>query len=195
MKWDYKTLGIPDKLFIKDKTPMTKEEIRVITLSKASIRADSVVYDIGAGTGSISVEVAILADKGMVFSIEKERERAKIIKKNIQKFEVKNVETIEGEAPSALENLPKADRVIIGGSGGKLKEILSTCHRKLNEKGVMVVNAVTLETLHDAVTALEELDYTVDITQVAVTKIEDLGKTRIMRGINPVFVIRGSKRR
>lgn len=193
MKWDYKTPGIPDKHFVKDNIPMTKEEIRVITLSKANIREDSIIYDIGAGAGSITVEAAILADKGRVFSIEKEKERAEIIKDNVKKFELKNVEVIEGEAPEALENLPKADRVIIGGSGGKLKKILSACHGKMDKNGVIVVNAVTLDTLHDAVTGLEDLGYTVDITQVAVTKIGDLGKNRIMRGINPVFIIRGSK--
>ncbi|MFQ5975356.1 MAG: precorrin-6Y C5,15-methyltransferase (decarboxylating) subunit CbiT [Candidatus Hydrothermarchaeales archaeon] len=195
MKWDYRTPGIPDKLFIKGKTPMTKEEIRVITLSKANIREDNVIYDIGAGTGSISIEAAILAQKGKVFSIEKEQERANIIKENIKKFEVKNVEVIEGKAPLALENLPTADRIVIGGSGGKVKEILSSCHEKLNENGVIVVNAVTLNTLHEAVTTMEDLGFTIDITQVAVTKVEDFAKTRVMRGMNPVFVIRGTKRR
>ncbi len=93
MKWDYKTPGIPDKHFVKDNIPMTKEEIRVITLSKANIREDSIIYDIGAGAGSITVEAAILADKGRVFSIEKEKERAEIIKDNVKKFELKTLKS------------------------------------------------------------------------------------------------------
>lgn len=182
IKWSYRTSGIPDELFEKESSPMTKEEIRVITLSKTRIEEDSIIYDIGAGTGSISIEAGLLASKGQVFSIEKLPERVSIIKRNIRNFGVSNIEVVTGEAPEALENLPVADRIIIGGSNGRIKEILKKCREKLREGGIIVINAVTKNTLEASTLALKELGLDYDVIQV---RINRRGETKL----NPISVI------
>ncbi|MFH1774265.1 MAG: precorrin-6y C5,15-methyltransferase (decarboxylating) subunit CbiE [Methanobacteriota archaeon] len=188
-KWEFRTAGIPDEYFFRDNIPITKEEIRVVTLSKARIREDSIIYDIGAGCGTISIEAALLAKAGRVFSIEKNPERVSIIKKNIKKFGVRNIELFEGEAPNAIENLPMADRIIIGGSGGRLKEILQKCSEKLKDEGIIVINAITIDTLRDSTSILENLNFNLGITQVSVSRAEE----RIMKALNPVFIIDASR--
>ncbi len=169
-RWGYRTPGIPDELFEKEDTPMTKEEVRVLTLSKARIVKDSVVYDIGAGAGSISVEAGLLASRGQVFSIERLPKRVCTIKRNIRKFGVHNVDVIHGEAPEVLENLPEVDRIIIGGSGGKIREILQKCREKLREDGIIVINAVTSGTLKAATLALEEQGFDFGVIRVSITR-------------------------
>lgn len=171
-RWDFATPGIPDKLFSRGSAPMTKEEIRVITLSKARIKEDSTVYDIGAGTGSISIEAALLAKNGRVFAIEKNPERISLIRKNVKKFRVGNMEVVEGEAPEVLKALPKADRIIIGGSGGRIRSILMKCNEKLKSGGRVVINAVKLETLRTSAEVLKKLKYNFRITQVSVNRVE-----------------------
>jgi precorrin-6Y C5,15-methyltransferase (decarboxylating) len=184
-KWEYRTPGIPDNLFKKGKSPMTKEEIRAITLSKARIKKDGTVYDIGAGTGSISIEAALLANEGRVFSIEKNPDRCRTVRENIQEFKVPNVEVIEGEAPEVMESLPIATRIIIGGSGGKIREILKSCAVKLDKEGIIVINAIKSETISEATAVLKELDFDFDITQVSIRRVKDQ-KTE---DINPVSII------
>lgn len=184
-KWGFRTPGIPDARFVRKNTPMTKEEVRVITLSKARIKEDSIIYDIGAGSGSISVEAGILARNGRVFSIEKNAERARVIKKNAASFCLGNVEIVRGEAPEALENLPAADRIIIGGSGGRLREILQEHGAKLNDDGIIVINAVTRGTLAEAVSVLKDLNFGFSVTQVSICRHN--GKA--LQVLNPVFVI------
>lgn len=193
MKWEYRTPGIPDESFIKKDIPMTKSEIRVITLSKAMIQVDSIIYDIGAGAGSITIEAGILAKKGKVYSIEKDRTRAEVIQENIKKFELTNIEVIIGEAPDVLENLPKADRIIIGGSSGKIKEILSKSQQKLDEKGIIIVNAVTPDTMNKTLDFFDQTDFKTDISQISVTRFEENRKNRKKKSLNPVFIIKGSK--
>lgn len=178
--------GIPDSYFIRDKNiPMTKEEIRTLTITKARILPGSIVYDIGAGTGSISVEASLRASKGKVFSIEKNPAGIGIIQKNLEKFRIKNCKVIEGEAPGCLEGLPEAHRIIIGGSGGKIKEIISFCKGKLANNGILVLNSVTLKTLGNALESLQ--DQNPDVIQVLVSRLD--GKTGILKGQNPVFII------
>ncbi len=184
--------GIPDEEFIKEDSPMTKEEVRAITISKAKIQRNSVVYDVGAGVGSLTVEAALLADEGVVYSVERNTERTYLIRSNIEKFGVQNVKIVAGEAPEVLEGLPSADRILIGGSGGKLKEILGICLEKLKKGGIIIINAVTFDTLMEATRALEKEGLEPDITQVGIAKFESYAP-RTLRAQNPVFVIRGVK--
>ena len=194
MKWKFEVPGIPDDYFLRDeKTPMTKEEIRVITLSKARIQKNNIIYDIGAGTGSISVEAALLANEGKVFAIEKDSGRIPILKANIVKFNLKNVQIVEGEAPEILENLPKTDRIIIGGSGGKMREILLKCDEKLKDGGVIVINIITIDSLKNSVSTLDDLNYNFKITQVSISRVEKLGTSRLFKALNPVFIIDASR--
>lgn len=191
MKGEHSAPGIPDEYFHRESVPMTKEEIRAITVSKARIKEDSIVYDIGAGTGSISIEAAVLAKKGRVYAVEKDASRRGVIEKNVSKFRLKNIEIINGDAPRVLEGLPEADRIIVGGSGGAIGEILMKCSKKLARNGIIIVNAITLETLNSAVSVLENLKFNLDITQVSIAKMRKLGKGRALEALNPVFIIQG----
>ena len=193
-KWEFATPGIPDSHFVHDKTPMTKEEIRAVTLSKARIKKDSIIYDIGAGSGSVSVEAGILAENGRVYSIEKEAERLGVVRRNIRNFGLLNVIPIQGEAPDALDDLPEADRIVIGGSGGRLKDILLKCSEKLMKDGIVVINAVTLDTLNEACRVLDDTGFEFGITQVSISRARRAGKRRIMSAMNPVFIIDARRR-
>ncbi len=181
--------GMPDHMFHREKAPMTKEEVRAITLSKSDLRADSIVYDIGAGTGSISVEAGLLARKGRVYAVEKDPLRRDVLENNLSRFGVGNVDVVIGEAPEALEDLPTADRIIIGGSGGRLRDILRKCHEKLAEDGRIIINLIALESLAAAVKELEEMGYEYEATQVTISKGERLGGRVALRPRSSVFII------
>jgi cobalt-precorrin-6B (C15)-methyltransferase len=192
-KWNYRTAGIPDSEFIRGEIPMTKEEVRTISLSKLRLKDDSIVYDIGAGTGSLTIESALLASKGRVYAIEREAEGVDLIKSNAAKFQVSNLEVIQGSAPKALLDLPEVDRVFIGGSGGKLEEILDVIDKKLKAKGRIVINAITLNTLNSSIKKLEELAYDFEICNIAVTRTRQVGAYQMLQGLNPVYIISGEK--
>lgn len=185
--------GIPDEYFDRGNLPMTKEEVRCITVSKLRLSQDSIVYDVGAGTGTVSIEAGFIVKKGKVYSIEKTEEGCELIQKNTRKFRLHNIEVIKGEAPEVLKPLPAPHRVFIGGSGGRLKEILKVCHQKLRKNGIIVINCITIETLTTAVQVLKEKGYSVEIVNIAVSKGEKAGKVTMMRGLNPVFIISARK--
>lgn len=184
-EWEFRTPGVPESYFDREGSPITKEEVRVLTLSKARIKKDSIIWDIGSGTGSISVEAALLAEEGRVYSIERDPRRCQLIKNNIKKFKVPNVEVVEGEAPEVLESLPLVDRVIIGGSGGRIKEIIEYSANKLSSGGVIVVNAIKDETLREATDTFRELGFKFNITRVSVRRMVN-GRTE---DLNPVSII------
>ncbi|KXS43888.1 MULTISPECIES: precorrin-6Y C5,15-methyltransferase (decarboxylating) subunit CbiT [unclassified Candidatus Frackibacter] len=193
--WQFQTPGIPDEIFIRGEVPMTKEEVRAVTMAKLRLKEDSIVYDIGAGTGSLTIEAALLASKGQVWAIERESKGIELIEKNINKFGLDNVGVIAGKAPSALNNLPPVDRVIIGGSGGKLEEILEVVNQKLEPAGRIVINAITLETLSAAKDILLDLNYSLDIVNISVTRTREVGNYHMLQGQNPVYIITGERRR
>lgn len=181
--------GIPDPMFHRETAPMTKEEIRAITLSKTDLRLDSLVYDIGAGTGSISVEAGMLARRGRVYAVEKDPMRRRVLERNISKFGVRNVEVVIGEAPGAIEELPLADRIIIGGSGGRLREVLRKCDEKLAAGGRIVINLIALDSLAAALKELEDMGYEYEATQITVSRGEKLGGKVALRPRSAVFII------
>ncbi|WP_408955867.1 precorrin-6Y C5,15-methyltransferase (decarboxylating) subunit CbiT [Natroniella sp. ANB-PHB2] len=193
-KWQYQVSGIPDAEFIRGGLPMTKEEVRAVAISKLRLKEDTVMYDIGAGTGSISIEAALVAKKGQIYAIEKEEEGMELIAQNMKQFGVDNIELIYGEAPEALADLPPVDRVLIGGSGGNLDQILEVVTDRLTPQGRVVVNAVTMNTLTAAYQKLEELDYHLDICNLAVTRTREVGSYQMFNGLNPVYIISGEKR-
>ncbi|PKM83533.1 MAG: precorrin-6Y C5,15-methyltransferase (decarboxylating) subunit CbiT [Firmicutes bacterium HGW-Firmicutes-13] len=194
--WPYCTPGIADEDFVQGNTPLTKEEVRVVLLSKTRIREEHVIYDIGAGSGSISVEAAILAKKGMVYAVEQDPVALKLIYKNKERFRTGNMTVIKGCAPEVLNILPPADRIIIGGSGGKLPEILAVCEEKLKEKGILTVTAVTMNTLGTAQGLLDEPPWeNLNIVQVAVTRAVKAEKFRILKALNPVFILTAERGR
>lgn len=193
--WEFKTGGIPDELFIRGKVPMTKAEVRAVTISKARLQEQHVVWDIGAGTGSISVEAALQASEGEVFAVEKEEDAVELIRKNKDLFGILNLRVLPGIAPEALQGLPQPDRVFIGGSGGNLKQIMTLADEQLPAGGRIVVNAVVLETLIHAVEFMQSYNYEdTEITQISVAKTVDLGKLHMFKSQNPVFIISGEKK-
>lgn len=193
-KWKYQTPGIPDDKFIRGNIPMTKEEVRAVTISKLRLQEDSIIYDIGAGTGSLTVEAALQARAGQVYAIERANTGVKLINSNLAKFGLDNVEVIAGTAPEAFKDLPPVDRVIIGGSGGRLKEILEAVDHKLAINGRIVINAITLDTLTTARRELARLNYELEICNLAVTRTKEVGEYQMLQGMNPVYIIRGTKR-
>lgn len=183
-------LGIADNQFIRGDIPMTKEEIRIVTLAKARIGAEDVVIDIGAGTGSLSIEAALLAMQGKVFAIEREVEGIELIKANAAKFAVDNLEPILGAAPDALQGLPAANVILVGGSGGKLPEILEFADKLLKPGGRLVITAVTVETLATALQIMKgKTEYSVDACCIQVTRIHSVGASNMFKALNPIYII------
>ena len=180
--------GLDDDLFLRGKVPMTKSEVRSISLSKLRLHKDAVVWDVGAGTGSVSIEAASLAKDGVVYAIEKKDEAIDLLEQNKRKFGTDNLEIIKGLAPEALEGLPAPTHAFIGGSSGNLKEILEVLLEQ-NPRVRVVINAIALETVAEAMQCLKSMAFTdVDIAQVSVAKGKKLGSYEMMMGQNPVYI-------
>ncbi|BCJ99192.1 precorrin-6A reductase [Anaerocolumna chitinilytica] len=183
------THGMADEMFIRDKVPMTKEEIREISICKLGLAKTSVLYDVGSGTGSIAVECARISEDIQVYAIEKKAEAAKLIKVNRAQFGLTNVSVIQGEAPEAFLNLPFPTHAFIGGSSGNMKEILTAIYRK-NPGARIVINVITLETLSEVTELLRTLPVRQEeIVQLQVSKASKAGRYHLMKAENPVYVI------
>ena len=186
-------IGIEDTQFIRGDVPMTKQEIRVLTLSKAQINSDSIVADIGAGTGSITIEAALIAQRGKIFAVERKLEAIELIRRNVEKFSVENVEIIRAQAPDGLNDLPTLDAAIIGGTGGQLDEILSALDAKLKIGGRIVVNAVTIQNVAKTLDWFHAHGWNVDASQVQITRIRRVGQLDINQALNPVWIVAAQK--
>lgn len=182
------THGIPDSQFIRGNVPMTKEEIREISVSKLHLARDSVVYDIGAGTGSVAVECARMAYNGKVYAVEKNEEAIKLIERNKILHGTDNLEIIKGEAPGILGGLEVPTHVFIGGSSGRLNQIIDIIFSK-NGNARIVINAVTLETITEVQSIIKEKGLHGDITCITVSKAKEAGNYHMMMGLNPVWII------
>lgn len=188
-------LGIADEEFIRGKVPMTKQEIRILTLVKAQIPPDGIIYDIGAGTGSLSVEAARLAPKGRVYALEKNPEGVRLIRANAANFALRNISVIEAEAPYGLEELPLCSNVLIGGSSGNLHEILEVIKAKLKSNGRIVINCVTVQTLLQAIDYFRnhEREFRYEAIQVQVTRLQQIGPYDMAKAVNPVYILTARK--
>lgn len=183
------THGIADEAFIRAEVPMTKSEVRSISLSKLRLRRDSVVYDVGAGTGSVSVEAALQAADGWVYAIEKKPQAAALIRENQRKFGTDHLTVVEGLAPEALRELPAPTHLFVGGSSGNLKEILAAALEK-NPQVRVVINCIALETVAEALACLRELPVEdTEIVSVSAAKAKEIGRYHMMTGQNPVYII------
>lgn len=186
--------GIPDEEFIRGDIPMTKQEVRILALVKARLAPDAIVVDIGAGTGSIAVEAALLAPRGKVYAVEKEAEGVELISANAAKFGASNLEIIAGAAPGALAALPEADAIFIGGSGGRLEAILAAAEQMLRPGGRLVITAVTVETLQQTLAAVERWPgWHTEASGVQVTRLRRAGTRHLFTALNPVYVIACTK--
>ncbi|MGN0941190.1 MAG: precorrin-6Y C5,15-methyltransferase (decarboxylating) subunit CbiT [Selenomonadaceae bacterium] len=184
-------VGIDDAEFIRGDVPMTKQEIRVLTIAKARIKPSDTVWDVGAGTGSISIEAAMQAKGGKVLSIERNSEGISLIKRNAEKFGVTNIETVEGEAPAALEGLPDPDVVIIGGSGRHLAPILDVISEHMKSNGRIVLNCITIQTLSSCLQYMREHKKTFEYEaiQVQVNRLQTIGPYEMAKAINPIYIV------
>lgn len=183
------THGLPDDLFQRGGVPMTKSEIRSITLSKLQLKPTDVVYDIGAGTGSVSIEMAFQVREGMVYAVECNEEAVGLIRTNADRLGAWNLKVVPGKAPEALETLPVPSCAFIGGSKGNLAGILRILVEK-NPSIRVVINAITLETVTEALNQLHNLEFEeIEIIQVFVAAGKQAGNSHMMLGQNPVFII------
>lgn len=183
------THGLPDLTFERGNAPMTKEEIRSISISKLGLTRKAIVYDIGAGTGSIGLECALQAVDGMVYAAEKKEDALELLEKNKRKLAVSNLEIVAGSAPEALLPLPAPTHAFIGGSSGNMKEILELLLRK-NPSVRIVVNCIAMETVAEVMNFLKKQTFSFqEIVQVSVGKSRQIGPYHMMMGQNPVFIV------
>ena len=187
------TLGIPDEEFASVKKLITKEEIRVVTLAKLKLRHDMTLWDLGAGSGSVSIEADHLLPNGRIFAVERNPQCVEFIKENLNKFNARHITLVEGEAPACLETLPDPDRVFVGGSGGNLWEILDAVDARLPAEGRVVINAVTLDTLTAATEFFDNAGYQVEVTTVNIARTRPLTDYKMFEAYNPVYIIAAVK--
>ena len=181
--------GIPDAEFLRaEKVPMTKQEIRAAILAKLAVSPEDVCWDIGTGTGSVAVELALCSRA--VYSVEREDAALAVAEKNRIKFGAWNLRLVQGEAPAALSELPKPDAVFVGGSGGNLDEIVNAIHTA-NPAARICVSAITIESLHNSYTVLQALGYETEVTQISVSRSKPAGGLTLMLAQNPVWLITG----
>lgn len=187
--WPWVNAGIPDDRFVRGDVPMTKQEVRAAIPAKLQIARDDIVYDIGAGTGSVAVELALLAKAGRVFAVEHNPEAVRLIHKNKQAFGLPNLHVVEGSAPAALGNLPAPNAVFIGGSSGNLAAILETV-RRANPLVRVCIACITLETLAEASRLLGGDGYQAfAVCQIAVSRTHTAGRYHMLKAQNPVFLV------
>lgn len=182
--------GLPDEAFERGDVPMTKQEVRAAVLAKLAVRPEDILWDVGAGTGSVSVELALAAPRGRVYAVECRPEGCALIKANREKFRTRNLVLVEGLAPDALSDLPAPDAVFIGGSKGSLAAIVDAALDK-NPAARICVSAIALESLSAAVAALTAKGRTVQVSQIAVSRAKAVGGLHLMMAQNPIYLITG----
>ena len=183
--------GFPDNAFLRGDVPMTKQEVRAAALAKLAAEPADTLWDVGAGTGSVSVELALAAPEGQTFAVECKPEACGLIRANREKFSAWNLQLIAGRAPDALRELPPPDGVFIGGTQGGMAEIVDIILQK-NANARICVTAIALETLSAAVAALTEHGLSAHVTQIAVSRSKPAGKLHLLTANNPIFLITGN---
>lgn len=179
---------IPDNAFVRGSVPMTKRDVRAVILGRLRICPGDVIWDVGAGTGSVSVELALANRLGQVFAVECKEEACRLIETNRRRFGAWNLSMIAGKAPECLRQLPPPDAVFIGGSKGMMAEIVAMIHQK-NENARICITAIALETLQASISALTACGWTADVTQISVSHAEKAGSLHLMMANNPIFLI------
>ena len=194
--WNYKTPGIPDEKFERtEKVPITKEEVRTIQISKARLKPGQIVYDVGCGSGSISVEASLQVESsGKVLAIDYDQNAVDLTKKNLEKFNLSNVSVILGNAKEKILELDDANAIFVGGTGGDTKEIVELAEKKLKTGGRIVIGIILIETLYSVLQIMDKLQFNdVDITQVTISKSRKTTTGTMMLARNPVTIISATK--
>ena len=189
--WNFKTPGIPDEHFERaEKVPITKEEVRTIQISKARLKPGQIVYDIGCGSGSISIEAAIqIESSGKVLAIDYDENAVEL-----KKFNLPNVSVIFGNAKEKISDLEMADVIFIGGTGGDTGEIVKLSENKIKSGGRIVIGIILIETLYSVLQILDSLKFEdIDITQVTISKSRKTSTGTMMLARNPVTIISATK--
>ena len=184
-------LGTPDNYYHHQQGLITKSEIRAITLSKLRLLKDHVLWDLGAGSGSISIEASLLLPSGKVFAIEKNPQRVRHIEINKRRFEVKNLDVIHAVLPDGLAQLPRPDRIFIGGGGRNLQKIINAAVTFLKPDGLVVINTVLMQNVQTAAETLETLDFKTSIVQVQISRSRNMPWGDRLEALNPVWIISG----
>ena len=188
-RWPYASSGIPDELFIRGDVPMTKQEVRAVALAKLRLTATDTVWDVGAGTGSVSIEAALVARAGSVWAVERNVTGVRLIRENADAFGCGNVHAVPGVAPEALAKLPVPDAVFVGGSAGELPSIVEAALEK-NSQVRLCVPCVTVETLTEACALLSGSRFKgFEACQVSAARTEAVGSHHLMKAQNPVFLV------
>lgn len=188
-RWPYASSGIPDELFIRGDVPMTKQEVRAVALAKLRLAATDTVWDVGAGTGSVSIEAALVARAGSVWAVERNATGVRLIRENADAFGCGNVHAVPGVAPEALAKLPVPDAVFVGGSAGELPSIVEAALEK-NSQVRLCVPCVTVETLTEACALLSGSRFKgFEACQVSAARAEAVGSHHLIKAQNPVFLV------
>ncbi|MHC1758829.1 MAG: precorrin-6Y C5,15-methyltransferase (decarboxylating) subunit CbiT [Negativicutes bacterium] len=182
--------AIPDEQFQRGDVPMTKQEIRVFVMAHAMVAPTDIVWDIGAGTGSLSMESALRATQGYVYAMDGAAEACELVRLNAERFQVSNITIIQQKAPVALEGIPDPDVVFVGGSGGNLTPILKESSRRLKPGGRLIITAVLVETLYETLQFAAGLEgFQVESCGLQVTRIQPVAKRHMFRSLNSVYVV------
>jgi precorrin-6Y C5,15-methyltransferase (decarboxylating) len=187
-------IGLPDNYYHHQQGLITKSEIRAITLSKLRLLKDHVLWDLGAGSGSVSIEASLLVPAGKVFALEKNPERIQQIEINKSRFGVKNLEIVQTVLPQGLEGLPRPDRIFIGGGGRDLEKIINAAVTFLKPDGLVVVNTVLMQNLQTAAETLKALDFKTSKVQVQISRSQDMPWGDRLEAQNPVWIVSGSRK-
>ena len=190
----YRGPGLPDDAFYRGKAPMTKSEVRAVTITKLRLHPEAKVLDIGAGSGSITVEAALQAPKGHVWGIERKEDAFEVFKENIKRFEINNITPIMGLAPEALPE-ETFDGIIVGGSGGQMEQIVQYAENHLTIDGRLVINIITIENLGRAVEAIKAGQFQdLDVVQMQVSRGRPVGSVTLMEAMNPIYIISATRK-
>ncbi|HEX9845040.1 MAG TPA: precorrin-6Y C5,15-methyltransferase (decarboxylating) subunit CbiT [Candidatus Nitrosotenuis sp.] len=194
--WKYKTPGIPDEYFDRtEEVPITKEEVRAVQISKARLASGNLVYDIGCGSGSITIEAALqVGEQGKIYAVDIDPKAVELTRKNLAKFQITNAEIILGDAKEKIAALPMADAIFVGGTGGDTKDIVKLCNQKLKSGARIIIGIILIETLYTVLDVIYKLDFgDIDITQITVSKSKKTSTGTMMLARNPVTIISATK--
>ncbi len=186
-------IGMPDDDFAHERGLITKAEVRAVTIGKLQLAAPHTLWDLGAGSGAVSIEAAVIINRGKIFAVEKNAARIEQIKANKRRFGVSNMQVVHATLPDGLSDLPRPDRVFIGGGGRGLGHIVKTAADHLNPGGLIVINTVILTNVNTAMESLKELSYDPDIVAIQISRGRQIAGGERLQAENPVFIISGKK--
>ena len=186
-------LGMPESAYDHERGLITKAEVRAVSLARLSLMPRQILWDLGAGSGAVSIEASLLMPGGQIWAVEKDPARIEQIRTNRDRFGIANLEVVESVLPRGLSTLPDPDRVFIGGSGATLAETIEIVCRRLPADGVVVINTVLMDSLHDTLRCLRSNGLETDVVQIQVSRSQPLADSDRLQAMNPVWIIRGHR--